>query len=200
MHTKYTLTLLLATSASLLAEDAAPLSPAPQALVVQDAAAASPAAAAATPVAKAAAMTPSAEPAKKGWSANAKEKRLEKDSAPVTPSEALAKTCVGLGFILALIAVMAWALRRWGRRLGVAPGQGEMRINGRITLDAKNSLVLVRVHEEELLLAVGPNGTTSLARYALIDHESDLPSVGDAARQRLPVDGPGSSEHADKEN
>ncbi|MEN9360752.1 MAG: Flagellar biosynthesis protein FliO [Verrucomicrobiota bacterium] len=185
MLTKTTLTLLLALAASLPAQDAAPSSPVPSAVT--------------SPAAEPAATPPAAEPAKKGWSATLKEKRLDKEAAAVSPSQALGKTFLGLAFILGLIAAMAWALRRWGRRLGVAPGQGEMRINGRITLDAKNSLVLVRVHEEELLLAVGPNGTTSLARYALIDHENDLPSIGDAQRQRLPVDGPGSSEKSDKD-
>mgnify|MGYP006291719657 FL=1 len=79
-----------------------------------------------------------------------------------------AKYFASLAVILLLVVVFFYALRRFGRRVGVG-GYGSLQVIARQQLDAKNTLVLTRVHDEEFLLAVGPNGTTLLTRCASLD-------------------------------
>ncbi|HET8729431.1 MAG TPA: flagellar biosynthetic protein FliO [Alphaproteobacteria bacterium] len=67
-----------------------------------------------------------------------------------------------LAFVLALIAVIAWAARRWGLLGAVAArGRGQARrleLVEAMALDAKRRLVLVRRDGVEHLVLLGING------------------------------------------
>lgn len=57
-------------------------------------------------------------------------------------------------------------LRRLQGRLPLAgAGSQEMRVLTRIPLDQRNSLVLVRLRDEEVLLAIGTGGANLVARF-----------------------------------
>jgi flagellar protein FliO/FliZ len=68
---------------------------------------------------------------------------------------------LALAFVLALIAVLAWAVKRFGLFAHVVPVRGGKK---RITvvesapLDAKRRLVLIRRDDREHLLLLGANG------------------------------------------
>jgi len=66
-----------------------------------------------------------------------------------------------LAFVLALIAVLAWAVRRFGLFAHVVPPRGGKRriaIVETAALDAKRRLVLVRRDDREHLLLLGAAG------------------------------------------
>lgn len=72
---------------------------------------------------------------------------------------------LALGFVLALIGVVAVLARRFG--LGYAPrtqGARRLAIGEAIALDARHRLVLVRRDEVEHLLVLGPTAVTLVER------------------------------------
>ena len=79
------------------------------------------------------------------------------------------KTCLSLALIIGLILAAFLVLKKVKLRLYHNTSDNPLRINHKITLDNKNYLALVRAYEEEYLISVGPQGTTLIARYSLID-------------------------------
>jgi len=71
-----------------------------------------------------------------------------------------------------LMWLFFFGLKRFGRRFSGDEKSLSIRIVSRQGLDAKNSLVMVRVYEEDLLLGVGPNGVNLLSRFMSIDGSS----------------------------
>ena len=84
----------------------------------------------------------------------------------------LLKTCLSLAAVIGLIMVVFKFLKKFNNKYINSGTENPMRVCNRTVLDTKNYLTLVRVYEEELLLAVGPSGTRLVARYALIDKEN----------------------------
>jgi flagellar protein FliO/FliZ len=68
-----------------------------------------------------------------------------------------------LVFVLGLIALLAWAARRW--RLGTMPAGAARRLAlvEVLPLDARRKLVLVRCDGREHLLLLGPDGNRVVA-------------------------------------
>jgi flagellar protein FliO/FliZ len=62
--------------------------------------------------------------------------------------------------VLVLVAVCAWALRRWRDRQGVDGGSIEI-VSG-ISLGSKERIVLLKVGDEQVLVGVSPAGMRSL--------------------------------------
>ncbi|MCH2205620.1 MAG: flagellar biosynthetic protein FliO [Lentisphaerales bacterium] len=83
----------------------------------------------------------------------------------------LLKTCLSLAAVIGLIVLIFYILKKVNHKVYNNGGVNPLRVFSRLPLDGKNYLTLVRVYEEEFLLSVGPNGTTVVARYALIDKE-----------------------------
>ena len=68
-----------------------------------------------------------------------------------------------LAFVLALIAGLAWAVRRFGLFSQMAPklgGKRRLSIVETLGLDAKRRLVLVRRDDKEHLVILGPGSET----------------------------------------
>ena len=83
------------------------------------------------------------------------------------------KTCLSLAAVIGLIVLIFYILKKVNGRIYTNGKNNPMRVFSRLPLDNKNYLTLVRVYEEEFLLSVGPNGSTVVARYALIDQEKN---------------------------
>lgn len=69
---------------------------------------------------------------------------------------------LALAFVLALIGLLGWILRRWesGRLAKGLAGARRMQVVEQLYLDAKRRLVLVRHDDAEYLLLLGPQGET----------------------------------------
>ena len=85
----------------------------------------------------------------------------------------LLKTCLSLAAVIGLIVLIFYVLKKVNNKVYNNGKVNPLRVFSRLPLDGKNYLTLVRVYEEEFLLSVGPNGTTVVARYALIDKEDE---------------------------
>lgn len=67
--------------------------------------------------------------------------------------------------LLALVAVciLAWVVLRWSAKAGLGTGRGEhLEVLERMALDARRSVVVVRVGKRMLLLGVGEHAAPSL--------------------------------------
>jgi flagellar biogenesis protein FliO len=87
--------------------------------------------------------------------------------------DVMLKTCLSLAAVIGLIVLIFYILKKVNGRIYTNGKNNPMRVFSRLPLDNKNYLTLVRVYEEEFLLSVGPNGSTVVARYALIDQEKN---------------------------
>lgn len=102
--------------------------------------------------------------------------------------------------MLAGLFTALWVgLKLLNRRLS-GHGYGSMEVIQRLALDGKNSVVLMRWHDDELLLGVGPQGVQLLDRAARlddIDEERESQFPGSEATENTPEnDAPDSqSEH-----
>ena len=83
----------------------------------------------------------------------------------------IVKTCLSLSAVIGLILLIFYALKKVNNKVYSNGNKNPLRVFSRLPLDGKNYLTLVRVYEEEFLLSVGPNGSTVVARYALIENE-----------------------------
>jgi flagellar protein FliO/FliZ len=83
----------------------------------------------------------------------------EKAPAPVGVG-GLLQVILALGFVLAVIVGLAWALRR----LGAVPqaGTGVMKIIGGISVGQRERIVLVQVGETQLVVGIAPGEIRTL--------------------------------------
>ena len=88
-------------------------------------------------------------------------------SAIVPELPLLARTLLALGIVITLVVAARWVA---GQRSATLPSQrGEvLQVVRSLALDPRNRLVLVRHNGIELLLAVGPHGTTLLPAAATL--------------------------------
>ncbi len=103
-----------------------------------------------------------------------KEHRSKVEEAPSrieSTENILLKTCLALAAVIAVILLIFSILKKVNGRLSNTGSENPLRVKNKLMIDSKNYLALVRVYEEELLVSVGPNGTTLLTRYALVEKE-----------------------------
>lgn len=103
-----------------------------------------------------------------------KEHRSMVDEAPSkieSTENILFKTCMALAAVIGVILLLFSILKKVNGRLNNTGLENPMRIKNKLMIDSKNYIALVRVYEEELLVSVGPNGTSLLTRYALVEKE-----------------------------
>jgi flagellar biogenesis protein FliO len=81
---------------------------------------------------------------------------------------------LGLLFVIGCLFLFFFLLKKYGSRFtGMNTGTG-LRVIQRIQLDSKNSVVLVGLHEEELLLGINnTSGINLLTKVARIDIDPD---------------------------
>ena len=91
--------------------------------------------------------------------------------------------------VIILIGGTFYALKKVSNKIQ-GKGYGSLMVNQRLQLDAKNSLYLVQVHEEEVLIAVGPRGSKVLSKYDALetaandDEDDDQDSLTGLERSR----------------
>ncbi|MCM8534735.1 MAG: flagellar biosynthetic protein FliO [Lentisphaeraceae bacterium] len=98
------------------------------------------------------------------------------DTKKSNSGEVMLKTCLSLAAVIGLILLIFYAIKKINNKVYVGNKNNPLRVFSRMPLDNKNYLTLVRAYEEEFLLSVGPNGTTVVARYAIIG-DDDEPEV-----------------------
>lgn len=79
---------------------------------------------------------------------------------PVSPLAGSLHMLFGLGVVLALIALVAWLLRRFAP--GQVAGHGNLRVVAAVAVGPKERVVLVDVEETRLVLGVAPGLVTKL--------------------------------------
>lgn len=78
-----------------------------------------------------------------------------------------------LAFVLAVVAIAFWAVRRWVPSVRRAEG-GVMKIAGRISLTPKHHVALVQVAGRFLLVGVSPDGLSTLSEISDPDEVAEL--------------------------
>jgi flagellar protein FliO/FliZ len=81
--------------------------------------------------------------------------------APGLPAGTLLQTVLSLLFILALLFLAAYLLRRFSSARGLA-GQGPLKIMGGLMLGTRERIVLVEVGNTWLLIGIGPGQISTL--------------------------------------
>lgn len=90
---------------------------------------------------------------------------------------------VALAVVLALIAALAWAVKRFGlaARMGAAKGgKRRLRVVESTALDTKRRIVLVRRDDREHLLLLGAGNDTVIETGIVAPPEAMLPAKTDA--------------------
>ncbi len=75
------------------------------------------------------------------------------------------------GFLFIIMGAVLYAIKKWGRKFTGLENEATIKIIARNHIDTKNSLVVARVYEEEVLLGVGANGITLLSRFSPIGED-----------------------------
>jgi flagellar protein FliO/FliZ len=99
-------------------------------------------------------------------------------SLSVSPLAGSLHMLFGLGVVLALIALVAWLLRRFAP--GQMAGHGNLRVVAAVAVGPKERVVLVDVGEARLVLGVAPGLVTKL-------HEMPRPAEPYGAAQHAPA-------------
>lgn len=84
----------------------------------------------------------------------------------VTPSNAtapgsLVQTIFALGLVLALIAMLAWVLKRLGPR--AQPGAGNLHIVGALNLGGRERIIVVEIGGQWIVVGASPGRVNALA-------------------------------------
>ncbi|MBV5346450.1 MAG: flagellar biosynthetic protein FliO, partial [Rhodoferax sp.] len=81
--------------------------------------------------------------------------------APGLPAGTVLQTVLSLLFILALLFLAAYLLRRFSSARGLA-GQGPLKIMGGLMLGTRERIVLVEVGNTWLVIGIGPGQISTL--------------------------------------
>lgn len=93
-------------------------------------------------------------------------------------AEYIVKTAVGLIVVIAIIAGLAWLMRRMGKLGGVMAGQ--IKIVSSLSLGTREKLLVVKVGEEQFLIGATPS---TISRIARLQHPIDIaPAVAPALK------------------
>lgn len=79
------------------------------------------------------------------------------------------KVLGSLLLVLAVLAVVAYGLKRWSRFFGQTSSSGQIQILTKLALGPKHYLVLIQIQGEQWLLGVSPDGIRMLAPVAKPD-------------------------------
>ena len=81
---------------------------------------------------------------------------------------------------LVAVSALAWVLLMSARKFGVGRASGAIRLVGKLPLDARRSIVLVKVGSQVLVVGVGDGGFTKLGEMPAteIPAETEIPSPG----------------------
>ncbi len=114
-----------------------------------------------------------------------KNDKIKKNKLNVTtPAIPLAKTISGILIVFGFIAVIVIVMKKYGNKFGIGNfANNIVTVKARQQLDAKNSISVVKVYEDEYVLAVGNNGVTLLSKLTPIA-ESEL--FANNASEELP--------------
>jgi flagellar biogenesis protein FliO len=79
---------------------------------------------------------------------------------------------------LVAVSALAWVLLVSARKFGVGRASGAIRLVGKLPLDARRSIVLVKVGSQVLVVGVGDGGFTKLGEVPAseIPAETEMPS------------------------
>ncbi len=83
------------------------------------------------------------------------------DAVAMSPTMSLLKMLMGLLVVLAIMALVAWLIKRWVP--GVAQQQAVARIVGGVSLGTREKLVVVEVANRWIVLGVAPGSVTGIA-------------------------------------
>ena len=75
---------------------------------------------------------------------------------------------------LVAVSALAYALLFSARKFGVGRASGAIRLVGKLPLDARRSIVLVRVGSQVLIVGVGDGGFTKLGEIAASEIPADV--------------------------
>jgi len=76
--------------------------------------------------------------------------------------------------VLLLLVGFLYILKKLTAKYAGIKNDDVIRVVSRVQVDTKNSLMMVRVYEDELLVSVGHNGIQLLSRFNQIENEDDL--------------------------
>lgn len=92
---------------------------------------------------------------------------LAADSGVTSPAASLAKTMFGLIVVLAVMAAVAWLVKRVGpARQG---GQSAVRIVGGVSVGTREKVVVVEVGGRWLVVGVAPGQVNAIANLDIVD-------------------------------
>ena len=80
--------------------------------------------------------------------------------------------------MLILVSVLAWALLSSAKRFGVGRASGAIKLVGKLPLDARRSIVLVKVGTQVLVVGVGDGGFTKLGEMAATELPAETETEG----------------------
>lgn len=103
-----------------------------------------------------------------------------RDAPPLAPN--MIQGLLALGFVIALILIAYWALRRWGKGVPMLAGAHLGKVLGRVYLDRGTALHFVQVGDKVLLVGVNPNAVSLLGEFssAVFNSQTAAPSTGGA--------------------
>ncbi|NQZ69263.1 MAG: flagellar biosynthetic protein FliO [Lentisphaeria bacterium] len=99
--------------------------------------------------------------------------KIEKKKASQSLGISMGRYFLSMLIILLLIGGFFYGLKKFSNKVSGQSGYGSMNVQQRLVIDGKNTLVLVKVHEEEMLLATGPQGTRLISKFATIDLDNE---------------------------
>ena len=89
------------------------------------------------------------------------------ETAVASPTASLIKTIFGLMVVLAVMAAIAWAVKR------VTPGKGSMqsvaRIVGGVSVGSRERVVVIEVADRWLVVGVAPGQVNAIANLDIVD-------------------------------
>ena len=100
--------------------------------------------------------------------------KIEKKEPLSSPQIPLAQTISGILVVFGFIVVIVIIMKKYGKKLGIGNfANNIITVKARQQLDAKNSVSVIKVYEDEYVLGVGANGVTLLSKLTPIG-ESEL--------------------------
>lgn len=108
--------------------------------------------------------------------------------AATSPTLSLLKTILGLAVVLAVMAAIAWAFKRFSP--GKLGGPSALRIVGGVSVGSREKVVVVEVADRWLVLGVAPGQVTSLANLDIVRNSpADQPESGTPVAPNLATTG-----------
>lgn len=95
---------------------------------------------------------------------------------------------LALSFVVALILVVYWAVRRWGKSMPILAGSHLGKVLGRVYLDRGTALHFVQVGEKVLLVGVNVNSVSLLGEFSssAFNAQAGAPVAGAVAAASVP--------------